>query len=163
MTSKMRSTRPIKLLLMLALITIVQFSSIAPLLQAQTNSAPSSLPSATPVSLDPDAALRRACGDAVDELKSARKLIEAQGTEIGKLRDLADLQNTIEQGLKDLRTLDASQKQALQDAVDAANREIAALKDEIAILKKQRMTWWKKAKYVLIGALVGAAVIALKN
>jgi hypothetical protein len=157
--------RPIKLLLMLVLSTIVLAALTAPILQAQTSSAPISQPSATPVSPssggDTDAALRRACSDALGELKAARVLITAQGTEIDKLKQLADLQSSIETGLKNLRTLDAAEKQALRDAIDAAGRETSALKSEIVVLKKERMTFWKKLKYVAIGVGAGAILMVV--
>lgn len=114
-----------------------------------------------PTTDDPDAGLRKACADTLDELVAARKLIAAQGNQLQADAQLQALQDQISTGLKDLRVLDAAEKQKLRDAVDAANREIAALKDEVKILKKQRMTFWKKLKYGAIGVAAGVVVGAL--
>lgn len=130
----------------------------------------SSQPQATPVSPvssptpDADAGLRAACADALDELKAARKLIATQDAALGKDAELAGLQSQVETGLKNLRALDAEQKAELYKAVDAANREITALRSEVAVLKKQRMTFLKKVEYVLIGTAAGFIVrTVLKN
>lgn len=124
--------------------------------QAQTNSVASSQPSATPAGQDDG--LRAACAEAVEELKAARQLLRSQGALIERQNELADLQTQIETGLKDLRRLDADEKQHLRNAVAAANRQIAALEAEVAVLKKQRTTFWKKAKWFVFGGLAGVAV-----
>ena len=131
-------------------------------LRAQTTSVPSSQPQATPVSQDE--ALRRACADTLTELIAARKLIASQDQYALKQVELQQLSDQISNGRKDLRTLDAQEKQHLRDAVTAADKEIAALKAEVVVLKKERMTIWKKAKWFVIGGAIGIAVgFALKR
>ena len=63
--------------------------------------------------------------------------------------------------MSDERALDAEEKQNLRDAVAAADRQVAAVEAANEVLKKQRMTFWKKAKYFLIGAAAGGAVCAI--
>lgn len=115
---------------------------------------PVSSPSATPVS-DPDAGLRAACAEAVEELKAARKLLASQGVQIERQNELLDLEGKVSTGLKNLRTLDAEEKQQLRNALAAAERQITAIRAENEVLKKQRMTFWKKAKYFVIGGAAG--------
>lgn len=156
MRKQRKSSEPGALLIMLALSMSVLFASVGPTLRAQTSSAANSQPSATPVSQDD--ALRAACAEAIEELRAARKLLSAQGVQIQKQDELLALEKQITSGVKDLRTLDAEEKQALRDAVAAANRQVTALEAANAVLKKQRMTFWKKAKYFLIGGAAGAIV-----
>lgn len=125
----------------------------SPMLRAQTSSANVSQPQATPV--NQDEALRAACADALGELTAARKLLQSQGALIEKQNELLGLENQLATGLKNLRTLDAEQKLELQKAVDAANRQIAALEAEVVVLKKKRWTIWKAVKAGLIGVAAG--------
>jgi hypothetical protein len=99
--------------------------------------------------------LRRACAEAVEELRAARKLIAAQETELATKDELLALERRITAGLKDLRTMDAAEKAELQNAVDAASRETTALKAANAELKKHQWTFWKKVKTFGIGAAAG--------
>jgi hypothetical protein len=126
-----------------------------PTLRAQTNSAPSSNNSGTPAD---DEGLRKACAEAVEELRAARKLIAAQGIDLDKLKELLALEQQISAGLKDLRNLDAGEKQALRDALDAKDRQIAALGLEITELKKNKWTFWKAVKTFAIGAAAGIII-----
>lgn len=148
------------LLLAIVLITTVLSESVCQVSRAQTSSVPVSSPSATPVN-DPDAGLRAACAEAVEELKAARKLLASQGVQIEKLNELADLEGKVSTGLKNLRTMDAEEKLSLRNAVAAAEREITAIRAENAVLKKQRMTLWKKAKVFVVGAAAGLVVGAV--
>jgi uncharacterized protein involved in exopolysaccharide biosynthesis len=88
-------------------------------------------------------------------LTAARKLLASQGSLIEKQNELLGLENQLSAGLRNLRTLDAEQKIELQKAVDAANRQIAALEAEIVVLKKKRFTFLKAVKYILIGVAAG--------
>lgn len=139
-------------LLTLVLIICVLSGSLAGITQAQSSSAASSQPSATPVD---DSALRRACAEAIEELRAARKLIAAQDAELKISGELIALEKQISDGLKNLRTLDESQRKALMDAIAAKDRVIAAYEAEIAVLKKKN-SFWSKAKWFLIGGAVGA-------
>lgn len=87
--------------------------------------------------------------------------MKSQGALIERQNELVDLQTEIETGLKNLRTLDAEEKLHLRNAIAAANRQIAALEAEVAVLKKQRATLWKKVKWISIGILAGAAACAI--
>lgn len=122
-------------------------------LQAQTSSAPTSRPSATPV--DKDEALRRACAEAVEELAAARKLLHSQGLLIGKQDELLKIEREIREAMKDLRNLDARQKEELLKALAAKDRVIAALESEVAVYKKKRFTLWKGAKIVVVAFAAG--------
>jgi hypothetical protein len=102
-----------------------------------------------------------ACAEAIEELRAARQLIASQDDLIGRRAELDRLRDQIETGLKNLRILDAEEKQHLRDAVAAANREVAAIRAENAVLKKKQMTAWKKAKWFVIGGVVGVAICAV--
>lgn len=149
---------PATMSLLLVLSMSVLFAPGARTLRAQTNSAANSQPSGTPVSQDE--ALRAACAEAIEELKAARKLIKAQDVALTKDAELASLQSQVEDGLRKLRALDAEEKANLWKAVDAANREITALKAANAVLKKNQVTVWKQIKWFVIGAGAGAAACA---
>lgn len=142
----------------------VLFASEGPTAFLVQSSSAQSLPSSgTPVATptpesDPDAGLRAACAEAVEELRAARQLIKSQDGLIERQNELLTMEQRIQTGLKDLRTLDAEEKQHLRNAVAAANRETAAVRAENAVLKKQRMTFWKKAKWFVIGGAAGGAV-----
>lgn len=145
------------------LITSVLFTSGYRMCQAQTSSAGSSpqpaiLASPTP---DSDAGLRAACNDTLNELLKARVLIKDQDDQLERYQKLTALDDQISAGLKNLRTLDAEEKQHLRDAVAAADKEIAAVRGENAVLKKKQMTVFKKIKYAAIGGMLGIAISAL--
>lgn len=91
----------------------------------------------------------------MEELQAARKLLASQGVQIAKQNELIALEQQIGTGLKNLRTLDAEQKADLYKAIDAANRETSALRAEIAVLKKNQVTLWKKVKWFVIGGAAG--------
>jgi Skp family chaperone for outer membrane proteins len=91
----------------------------------------------------------------IEELRAARPLIKDQADQIGRLEKLNSLEVQVSTGLKDLRILDAEQKAELWKAIDAANREIAALKGANAVLKKNQVTVWKKIKWFVLGGAVG--------
>lgn len=97
----------------------------------------------------------------MNELIAARKLIASQDQYALKQVELQQLSDEISTGLKNLRILDAEEKQHLRDAVTASDKEIAALKGEVAVLKKERMTIWKKAKWFVIGGAVGVILGAV--
>lgn len=169
----MRRETKLRLLTMLSL-TIVMSTSVllstGPLAtrsRAQTSSANNSQPQATPVTPvssptpDPDAGLRAACNDTLNELIAARALIRSQDGDITKLTELNALTDKVNSGLKGLRSLDAAEKQKLRDAVDAANREIAAIKGENAVLKKHQVTLWKEFKWGAVGAGVGIVLFVI--
>ena len=99
--------------------------------------------------------MRRACAEAIEELRAARKLIAAQDQELKISGDLIALEKQISDGLKNLRTLDAAERKALLDAIAAKDRVIAAYEAEIAVLKKKN-SFWTKAKWFLIGGAAGA-------
>ncbi|MEZ5421837.1 MAG: hypothetical protein R2682_01925 [Pyrinomonadaceae bacterium] len=149
----------------------VPFAPGGPQLQAQTNSAesspalatpaPEATPSVTPTPDSNDAALRRACADAVDELKAARKLIASQTALIDRSGELNLLERQFSDGLKNLRTLDAAEKQKLTEALAAKDRVIANIEAENAVLRKQRNTFWKKLKVFTIGAAASAIAGAI--
>lgn len=113
---------------------------------------PNSQPSATPAD---DSALRRACAEAVQELRAARVLLAKQDIELQLQAELLQIERQISDGLKNLRTLDASERKALTDALAAKDRVIAAYESEIVVLKKNRWSWWRAAKVFVFGAAAG--------
>lgn len=145
-------------LLTLALIMNVLFASSVAIILPANSYAQSSQPSATPVS---DEAFRRAVAEALEELRAARKLIEAQGQELKVKDELIALEKQLSAGLKDLRTLDAAERKALSDALAAKDRVIAAYEAEIVVLKKNKFTWWKAFKTAAVGAGVGIVLGAV--
>ena len=156
MQKTLKLNRQMKTLIALALIMIALSGSLAPTLRAQSSSAPNSPNSVTRAG--DDDGLRRACAEAVEELKAARKLLAAQGVQIEKQQELLELEQKISAGLKNLRNLDESEKAELRKALFAKDRQLAALESENKILKKQRFTFWKGVKIVVVAA--GAGFIA---
>lgn len=116
---------------------------------------PNSQPSATPVS---DEAFRRAVAEALEELRAARKLIDAQKAEIKTKDELIDLERKVSEGLKDLRSLDAAQRAELEAAIKDKDRVIANLEAEVAVLKKNSWTFGKAVKYIAFGVAGGIIV-----
>lgn len=142
-------------LLMLAVIMTGLFPSLSDGLRAQTNSAPNSTASATPAG---DEALRRACAEAVDELKAARRLIAAQGEQIELQNRLLELEREISAAAKRVGELSAREREELVKALNAKDREIDAIRAENAELKKQRFSLWKGIKIGLVAAAAGILI-----
>ena len=159
MRKETRSNGWLTMLSVIVLSMSVLFASGVPTLRAQTSSAANSQPSATPVTQDD--ALRSACAEAVEELKAARKLLNSQGLQIDKQNELLLLESKVSFGLKNLRELDAEEKTQLRNAVAAATRETAAIRAANEVLKKNQVTFLKKAKWFIYGAVTGAAVCAV--
>lgn len=145
-------------LLTLVLSMSVLFASGGPTTQAQNSSATSSPPSATTV---PDDAFRRSVAEALEELRAARKLIEAQKQELKIAGELIALERQVSDGLKNIRTLDAKELQALRDAIGAKDRVIAAYEAEIVVLKKNKWSTWKWIKAAAVGAGAGILIGAI--
>lgn len=98
-------------------------------------------------------------------MTAARKLLQSQGVLIEKQDELLGIETQLSTGLKNLRTLDAEEKGQLRLAVAAAERQIAALEAQVVVLKKKRFTFWKAAKYLVIGGAAGivAGAVLLKD
>jgi len=114
-----------------------------------------SVPSATPA---PDDGFRRAVAEALEELRAARKLIEAQGAEIKVKDELIALERQLAEGQKHLNELNESQKAELLKAVAAKDKVIADYEAEIVVLKKQRTSFLRKAELVVFGAAAGLVI-----
>jgi len=127
------------------------------IIPASRSYAQSSQPSATPVDIE---AFRRAAAEAIAELRAAKAYIAALEVEVKVAKEIDDLEAQLVTLLKNLRNLDAQQIAELNKALAAKDRVIAAYEAEIAVLKKQRMTFWKKAGWLIVGAAAGAAVCA---
>jgi tryptophan 2,3-dioxygenase len=93
----------------------------------------------------------------LEELRAARKLILAQDAEIKALRDINALIEQLSEAKDRINSLSAAELVEVRKALDAKDRVIAAYEAEIVVLKKQRMTFLKAVKYVVIG--VGAGII----
>lgn len=164
MQKQKRSNRLLRSFSVSVIITSVLFAIAFQILPAQVSYAQTSPDSAIPVTTptpaaDPnDAGLRAACAEAVEELKAARRLINAQGLQIDKFGELVGLERQLSTGLKNLRTLDAQEKDELRNAIAAANREVAAVKSANQVLKKNQVTFWKQFKWVVIGGAAGIVV-----
>ncbi|MBK8810696.1 MAG: hypothetical protein IPN69_08185 [Acidobacteria bacterium] len=140
---------------MLSVITIGLLPSLSPGLRAQTNSAPTSQSS---VIRADDEALRKACAEAVEELKAARKLIAAQKDQIEVYERLLELEREITATAKRIGELSARERDELVKALNAKDREIDALKAQNAELKRQRFTLWKGIKIGILGAAAGIVI-----
>lgn len=138
----------------LGLIMTVLFVSGGGIVRAQTNSVPNSAVSAT----NADDALRRACAEAVEELKAARSLLAAQGIEIQKQKDLLELEQEISAQLKNIGELSEREKGELRKALVAKEKQIAALDAANQVLKKQKFTVWKAFKVVVVSAAAGIII-----
>lgn len=75
-------------------------------------------------------------------------MLASQGKQIAVQAELLTLEREISTGLKDLRSLDSNEKSALRDAITAKDVLIKQLKSE-------RVTFWKRAKWLVIGAAAG--------
>lgn len=108
-----------------------------------------------------DAALRLACARTADELIALKPVAAALRDENRTLNKLLGLEQQLRVGTEDLRTLDAKEKQHLRDALSAADREILALKNANAVLKKNKWTIWKASKAALLGGAAGIVLGAI--
>lgn len=102
-----------------------------------------------------------ACAEAIEELRASRKLLASQGILFERQDELLKLERDITASVKNLRNLDAQQIAELNKALAAKDRVIAAVEAEVVVLKKQRMTFWKKVKWAAKGAAVGIVVGAV--
>lgn len=114
-------------------------------------------PSPTPpIEQEEDATgLRRACAEAVDELRAARRLLEKQDIEIKRQAEMIVLEQKIAEKLEDIRTLDENEKAELRTALAAKDAQITATEAALATAKKQKQTFWKNARAVTIGVAAG--------
>jgi hypothetical protein len=87
----------------------------------------------------------------LEELRAARKLLEAQGTEIRTLNEVIVLERKISEALKNLRTLDAKQIEELNAALAAKDRVIANVEAANAVLKKNQWSLGKALKWAAYG------------
>lgn len=102
-----------------------------------------------------------ACAEAVEELKASRNLLASQGILIERQTEMLKLEGEISDLGKRIRDLDAKEIAQLRLALAMKDRVITAAEAEIAVLKKQRMTFWKKAKWFIVGGVVGVAAGAV--
>jgi predicted RNase H-like nuclease (RuvC/YqgF family) len=105
--------------------------------------------------------LRKACGEAVEELKAARKLIVAQRGELEVQRRVIELQERIEAGLKNWQSLSEREKDELRKALAAKDRVIDALERKVEVLEKRQWSVGKIVTVVIVSAAVGVAVGAV--
>lgn len=105
-----------------------------------------------------DEGLRKACAEAVQELKAARKLLAAQNIEIEKQEQMLALETQISAKLKDLRTLNEQEKRELRKALAAKDRIIISLEYANSVLEKQRLTTWKVLKIAIVAGAAGLIV-----
>lgn len=117
------------------------------------NSSAQSLPNSV-IRAD-DEALRKACAEAVEELKVSRTALEKQGVLIEKQRELLEIETQISSKLKDINSLSELEKMELRNALTAKDNAIAALEEEVKLLKKNRFTLWKAAKVAAVAAAAG--------
>lgn len=99
--------------------------------------------------------------EALEELRAARRVIEAQKQELKIKDELIALERQVSDGLKNIRTLDAGEMQSLRDAIAAKDRVIAAYEAEIVVLKKNRWSAWKWLKAAAVGAGAGIVIGAI--
>lgn len=145
--------RPMHVWLMIVPCVIAALMGLTQPSYAQS-SQPSAIPAATP-ELNRDDGLRRACAEAVEELRAARRLIEAMDRELKSAREVIRLEREISEGLRRLDSMSAAETAELRKALEAKDRVIAAYEAEIAVLKRQRASFWKKAKIAIVAAAAG--------
>lgn len=97
----------------------------------------------------------RACAEAIEELRATRKVLESDGVLFARQGELLKIERDITAKVKDLRVLDAAQISELNKALAAKDRVIAAVEAEVVVLKKQRVTLWKRFKWIAYGAAAG--------
>lgn len=124
---------------------------------------PSASPSPSSDTRASDEALRRACADAVAELRAARKLIDAQQVELGRYAEILKLETEIRSQMKRIGELGDQEKTELRSALDAKDRQVAALEAAIAALKRDRPSFWKKLGWVVVGAGAGVVIGGVLN
>lgn len=100
-------------------------------------------------------ALLRACAEAVEELRAARKLIDARGVEIRRYDELLRLEREISAKAKAINELSEMERAELRKALMAKDAQIAALEAAIVVLKKERSTVWKTVKNIGLGVAAG--------
>ena len=99
--------------------------------------------------------MRKACAEAVEELKEARNLLKTQKAEIETQTRLIDVQTEIEVGLKNLNELSSREKDELRKALTAKDRVISSLETANIELKRKKMTLWKLTKITLVAFATG--------
>lgn len=155
----MRKTKMLKmqkLKLVSLLMTLIALASNPALtIQAQTNSAGSSPNSATRAD---DDALRKACAEAVEELKAARIALERQGILIEQQRELISIETEISSKMRQINNLSELEKLELRKALLAKDTAIAALEDEVRLLKRKRFTIWKAVKIAVVAGAAGIII-----
>lgn len=123
---------------------------------AQTNTNSDNSAASSQVSdTNADESLRRACAEAVQELKAARALIDGQNRQIEQAEKLLKLQLSIEQKLREMDSLNESQRKALYAAIDAKDRAIAELESQNRDLRKRGGGFWGKVKIGVVAGAVG--------
>lgn len=162
---KLRKSKPRKLrssAIVLSLIVLA--ASVAVTIPVRSSYAQSSTPSASPATdATPTvpAGLVAACAEAVEELRASRKLLASQGELIERQDEMLKLEGEIATLAKRVNDLSQKEIAQLRVALAAKDRVIAATEAEVAVLKKQRMTVWKKIKWFVYGGAVGVAAGAV--
>lgn len=152
MINKRKSTKLLKNLIMLWTLSIALAVIPGQTIRAQINSAGNSPNSATRAD---DEALRKACAEAVEELKAARIALEKQGVLIEKQKELMEIETQISSKLRQINTLSELEKLELRKALLAKDTAIASLESANAVLKKKRFTVWKAAKIAVVATAAG--------
>lgn len=135
--------------------TLIALPSVSVSAQTSTNSASSAENSPRLDIPASDESLRRACAEAVQELKAARALINGQAQQIETAERLLKIQTEIESGLRTLNDLNAEQRLSLSQALEAKSRIITELESQNAALRKRGGGAWGKAKFAVIGVALG--------
>ncbi|MBV9215921.1 MAG: hypothetical protein JO053_07060 [Acidobacteria bacterium] len=147
-------------LMMLALASLAHAGRAQTTTPPSTNSAISSPSRGT--------AVINACSAAVDELIASRKLIEALDAENSGLKTSVETERRLNAVLIELNATRKSESDALRNALSAKNEALAAKElviasqDKlIAELKRKKSSVWRRLGDVLVGAGLGAGVIAI--
>ena len=102
--------------------------------------------------------MKKACAEAVQELKFARLLLKKQGIQIAKQEELLALEEKISDKLKNIETLSEREKEELLKALAAKDRIIFSLENENRMLRKQKFTLWKTVKVAVVAGAAGIVV-----
>lgn len=120
--------------------------------RAQQNSAANSPNSDTPANKN----FRRAAAEAIEELRSARRLITAQEDLIEALEKLIQIEREISTRLKEINSSSAAEREQLRLALVAKDKQIEAQGQENKILaKRNRGGVWRGVRNGVVTAAAG--------
>jgi uncharacterized membrane protein YccC len=103
-----------------------------------------------------DERFRRAAAEAIEELRSARRLITAQEGLIEALEKLIKIEREINLKVKEINKFSTNQSTELNKSLEAKNIQIQALEESNEILKRRnRGGFWRTVRNGIVTAAAG--------